>query len=60
MAAQVSDKLADATYENKRVVMGKLDLKAVFRYEDKLRWLELTCNLSPEGLSYDLQQSRKL
>jgi hypothetical protein len=56
MAAQVRDKLSDATFDNKRAVIDKLDLKAVFRVEDDMRWLDLTCNLSPDGLGYDLQR----
>ena len=56
MATQVKDKLLDATFGNKRAVMDKLDLQAVFRYEDDIRWLDITCKLSPDGLSYDLHQ----
>jgi hypothetical protein len=52
--------LSDATYQNKRAVMDKLDLKAVFRVDDGARWLDLTCSLSPEGLSYDLQENNCL
>ena len=42
-----------------QTLMDKLDLKAVFRYEDAYRWLDLTCNLSPEGLSYTLVACRE-
>ena len=58
MAAQVRNNISKATFDNKRAVMDKLDLHAVFRYEDDIRWLDLTCNLSPEGLSYDLHEGR--
>jgi hypothetical protein len=57
MAAQVRGKISKASFDNKRAVMEKLDLKAVFRYEEDIRLLDLTCNLSPDGLSYDIQQS---
>ena len=60
MAAQVHDKLSDATFENKLAVMDKLDLRAVFRCEGEERWLDLTCNLSPKDLSYDLQENESL
>jgi hypothetical protein len=56
MAAQVRDKISKASFDNKRAVMDKLDLKAVFRVEDDMRWLDLTCNLSPDGLGYDLEE----
>lgn len=55
MAAQVRDKLSDATFDGKRAVMDKLNLEAVFRIENDIRWLDLRCNLSPDGLAYDLQ-----
>jgi hypothetical protein len=34
--------------------MDKLDLQAVFRHDGKTRWLDLSCNLAPDGLGYDL------
>ncbi len=60
IAAQVRDNLVGASWEQKRAVMDKLDLKAVFRYNDGDRLLDLSCSLSPEGLSYDLQENNLL
>jgi hypothetical protein len=46
MAAQISDKLSNATYDGKRAVMDKLDVKVVFGYEEDARWLDVSCNLT--------------
>ena len=45
MAAQISDKLSNAGYDNKRAVMDKLDVNMVFRVEEDDRWLDASCSL---------------
>ncbi len=49
MAAQISDKLSNAGYDNKRAVMDKLDVKVVFRVDDDDRWLDASCSLISYG-----------
>ena len=49
MAAQISDKLSNAGYDNKRAVMDKLDVKVVFRVDDDDRWLDASCSLISSG-----------
>jgi hypothetical protein len=51
MAAQIRSKLSGATFDGKRAVMDKLNVKVIFRVEDGKRWLDLTCSLSSGRLS---------
>lgn len=46
MAAEISDKLSNAAYDEKRAVMDKLDVEVVFRFEEDTRWLDASCNLT--------------
>jgi len=60
MASKVRKNLSDATFNGKRTVMDKLDLRAIFRYEDGTRWLDLSCNLFPEWLSCNILEANIL
>lgn len=51
MAAQISDKLSDATFDGKRAIMDKLDVKMDFRFEENTRWLNGSCSLIPESVA---------
>lgn len=46
MVAEISDKLSNAAYDEKRAVMDKLDVEVVFRFEEDTRWLDASCNLT--------------
>jgi site-specific DNA recombinase len=56
MAAKIRDRLSNANFDGKRAVMDKLDVKAVFRFEEGVRWLDASCRLIPE--SVELHPSR--
>ena len=49
MAAQISIKLSNAGFDDKRAVMDMLDVKVVFRFEEDARWLDASCSLTPES-----------
>jgi hypothetical protein len=56
MAAQISDKLSNATYDGKRAVMDMLDVKVVFRYNVDARWLDASCSLISDPESVELHR----
>jgi len=50
LALQIRAGFLAPTFENKRVIMGKLNIQADFRVDNVDRWLDLARNLSPEGI----------
>ena len=45
MAAKIRGKLSNVSYEGKRTIMDKLNLKVIFLIDEDVRWLDASCSL---------------
>ncbi len=57
MAAQIQGKLSNATFDGKRALLDKLDIKVVFQVEGKSKWLDVSCSLISAPESVELHHS---
>jgi hypothetical protein len=56
-AAEITRKLRDASYEDKRRIMDMLDVQVVLFTNIKPRRIEVTCAIAPDKRAIELHQS---
>ena len=50
MAIKIRDKLSNVSYEGKRTIMDKLNVKVVFRIDAGAQWLDASCGLTTDPI----------
>jgi site-specific DNA recombinase len=60
LAAQVRDRLPNATFEDKRFLLDALDVKVTLNWEDDKRWINVSCAIPAFSSEIVLSPSRTM